>query len=463
LAACGGGGDGGGRLQTITFAFPGAATLGIGAVNLDASATSGLPVEFSSGTPDVCTVSGATVTPVKAAQCLIIAKQAGGKSADGTTWAPADTVSQVFNVVKGTQTVQFVLPNSLQSTDSLTVPLTAKAKNALGADNGLPITYAVTTPAVCSINGSNLQLKGKGLCGVTASQVGSDNYEPAETLGLVAVDPVLVADGFNPSTLGAGAGSTTAIRTKQGGGVSVNAWHWSIGQDAIGNGGWENCDSKLGDWCYQEIPADGSTLNSALHTKQSANVGWDNGSAFNRVDIFLPGITSLAWDKDTTGGKQVTTEQSLIFSLGVSDGRVATKKPLHVELVLSKNDGKGGCNVTLSAPLFPAGSGVRSYAIPLSWFATTASCDTGAANTSLDTVRGVPFYDPAAPDPFLAALDKEPLKSARASAATLLKTYPTVQVRIRDHSLQFATTAKDSKGNIVFNNDLKVGGFVALL
>jgi hypothetical protein len=465
LAACGGGGgdSSGGRLQTIAFAFPGAATLGIGAVKLDASATSGLPVQFTSGTPEACTVSGDTVTPLKAAPCLITASQPGGKSADGATWAPADSINQVFNVVKGTQTVQLVLPNSLQSTDSLSVPLTAKAKNALGADNGLPITYAVTTPAICSINGSNLELKGKGLCAVKASQAGSADYEPAETLGIVAVDPVLIADGFDPATLGAGAGSTNAIRTKQGGGVSVNAWQWSIGNDAIGNGGWENCDPKLGDWCYQQIPADGSALTSALHTKQSANAGWDNGSAFNRVDIFLPGVTSLAWNADTTGGKQVTTEQSLIFTAGVSDGRVTTKKPLHVELVLSKNDGKGGCNVTLSAPLFPAGTGMRSYAIPLSWFATTASCGTGAASASLDTVRGVPFYDPAAPDAFLAALDKDPLKSARASAATLLKTYPTVQVRIRDHSLQFSTTSKDSKQNIIFNNDLKVGGFVALL
>ena len=464
LTACGGGGGDstGGRLQTIAFAFPGAATLGVGAVALDATATSGLPVEFTSGTPEVCTVSAGAVTPLKAAQCLVIANQPGGKSADGTQWAAADPVHQIFNVVKGTQTVEFVLPNSLQSTDSLRVPLAAKAKNALGADNGMAITYAVSTPDVCSVSGSDLVLKGKGLCAVTASQAGDANYKPAETLGIVAVDPVLIADGFDLASLGAGKGSTNAIRTKQGGGVSVNAWHWSIGNNAIGDGGWENCNPALGDWCYQEIPADGGTLNSALHTLQSANAGWDNGSAFNRVDIFLPGVTSLVWGADTAGGKQVTTEAALVVSVAVSDARTTTKKPLHVELVLGKNGGNG-CNVTLSAALFPAGTGLRSYAIPLDWFATTRACGTGAAEVSLDTVRGLPFYDPAAPDAFLAELGKDPMKSARTSASTLLKTYPTVQLRIRDHSLQFSTTSKDSKQNIIFNNDLKVGGFAALL
>lgn len=464
LVACGGGGgdNSGGRMQSIAFTFPGAATLGIGPVKLEASATSGLPVEFTSGTPEVCTVSGGMVTPVKAAQCLIIASQPGGKSADGTVWAAAPAANQTFNVLKGAQTVEFVLPNSLQSTESLRVPLAAKAKNALGADTGMPITYSVSTPDICSVSGSELVLKGKGLCAVTATQAGGDNYKPAEKLGIVAVDPVLIADGFDVASLGAGAGSTSAIRTKQGGGVSVNAWHWSIGQAAIGDGGWENCSSRLGDWCYQEIPADGGSLTSALHTLQTANQGWDNGSAFNRVDIFLPGVTSLVWGGDTPGGKQVTNEAALIVSVGVSDGRVTTKKALHLDLVLSKSNGNG-CNVTLSAPIFPAGTGVQSYAIPLSWFATTQACGTGATAVSLDTVRGLPFYQGAPSDDFLAALEGSSMKPARTSAANLLKTYPTVQLRIRDHSLQFSTTSKDRKQNVIFNNDLKVGSFIALL
>lgn len=472
FAGCGGGGgdNAGGRLQTIAFAFPGAATLGIGAVALDATATSGLPVTFASGTPDVCSVSGSTVTPLKEAQCVIIASQPGGSSADGTQWAAADSVNQVFNVLKGTQTVEFALPAYLLSTDSLRVPLTAKAKNSLGADNGMPIEFAVSTPTVCAIEGSELVLSGKGICAVDAVQPGNETYKRAVKSLIVAVDPVIIADGFDVATLGSGHGTNTSIRTLQGGGVSVNAWHWSIGQAAIGDGGWENCDSRLGDWCYQEIPADGSMLTSALQTKQDVNQGWDNGAAFNRVDIFVPGVTSLAWGADTAGGKQVTTEETLIFNAGVSDGVVQAGKPLVVEIVLSKNGGDD-CNVTLSTVVFPSVEGMLTYGVPLSNFATTRACGTGAAEASLnDHVRQLPSYvadDPANADAalaaFMAALDQEPLRAARTSATNLIKTYPTVQVRIRNYDLQFSTTSRNANGDIVYNNDLSVGGFISML
>jgi hypothetical protein len=464
FAACGGGGgdNSGGRLQTINFTFPGTATLGLGPVKLTATATSGLPVEFQSATPDVCTVANGAVTPLKEAQCSIIASQAGGQAADGTVWAPAESVSQAYNVTKGSQTVDFPLPDSVQLAGGAKVPLAAKAKNALGADTGLPLTYVVNTPEVCTLSGTDLVPKVKGLCSITASQAGSSEYLPTQTSSAFAVDPWLyIANGFDPATLGAGAGKNASIRTKQGGGISVDAWHWSIGNAAIGDGGWENCSSQLGDWCYQEIPADGSAMTSALHTPQTANAGWDNSSAYNRVDIFGPGLTALAANADTSGGQQVTNETALLLNLEVPLGQVITKKPIHLQLVLSKSNGDG-CNVTLSAPLFPTGPGMRRYAIPLNWFATTEACGTGASAVSLDAVRGLPHL-PTMPDAFLDELDKDSMKAARTSAGNLLKTYPTVQLRIRNHSLQFIMWTLDGKQRPVFNNDLKVGGFIVLI
>ena len=46
-------------------------------VSLSASASSGLTVSFSPGTPGVCTVSGRTVTAVAAGTCTITASQPG--------------------------------------------------------------------------------------------------------------------------------------------------------------------------------------------------------------------------------------------------------------------------------------------------------------------------------------------------------------------------------------------------
>jgi hypothetical protein len=44
-------------------------------------------------------VSGDQLTLVSAAECLVVASQPGGKSADGRTWAAADETSQLFNVL----------------------------------------------------------------------------------------------------------------------------------------------------------------------------------------------------------------------------------------------------------------------------------------------------------------------------------------------------------------------------
>ena len=79
--------------QSITFGQPAAITLPSGGISLTASATSGLAVSFTSNTLPVCTVAGATVTPLGAGTCSITASQAG----DGT-FAAATPVTRTFTV-----------------------------------------------------------------------------------------------------------------------------------------------------------------------------------------------------------------------------------------------------------------------------------------------------------------------------------------------------------------------------
>src|SRR6266545_3281841 len=78
--------------QTITFSQPPAAKVGA-PVTLSASATSGLPVTFTSDTPPVCTVSGSAVTTAAAGTCTITASQGGS-----ARYAPARGVKQSFQV-----------------------------------------------------------------------------------------------------------------------------------------------------------------------------------------------------------------------------------------------------------------------------------------------------------------------------------------------------------------------------
>ena len=81
-----------GEAQTITFANPGAQTVGT-PLTLAAMATSGLTVSFASTTATVCTVSGTAAAFLTAGTCTIDATQAGN-----STYAAATMVPQSFTV-----------------------------------------------------------------------------------------------------------------------------------------------------------------------------------------------------------------------------------------------------------------------------------------------------------------------------------------------------------------------------
>jgi len=151
--------------QTVSFTPPASATIDQ-SVTLTATASSWLPVTYTSSTPDVCTVSGATLTLTAAGTCMVVASQPGNAQ-----YAPADSMSGSFPVGKIPQTISFSPPGS--ATAGRPVTLTAKASS------GLAVIYASGSTDVCTVSGSTLTLAKAGTCTVTASQPGDDKYLPA--------------------------------------------------------------------------------------------------------------------------------------------------------------------------------------------------------------------------------------------------------------------------------------------
>ena len=78
--------------QTISFAAIPAQSIGV-KLTLAATASSGLPVTYSSSTAGICTVSGGTVSTLNAGLCTIVAAQAGNAN-----YLAAPPVSQSFTV-----------------------------------------------------------------------------------------------------------------------------------------------------------------------------------------------------------------------------------------------------------------------------------------------------------------------------------------------------------------------------
>jgi PKD repeat protein len=157
--------------QTIELlsSAPASATVGDPSYVVSAVASSGLPVSFTSETPEACRVQGATVSFIAPGGCTIDASQPGD-----TEYGPAPEARQSFAIGKGTQLIRFT--SSLPA--SATVggpPWTVSAT----ASSGLDISLTADTPNVCTLEGATVRFIAAGTCTIDANQPGNPDYDAA--------------------------------------------------------------------------------------------------------------------------------------------------------------------------------------------------------------------------------------------------------------------------------------------
>jgi uncharacterized repeat protein (TIGR01451 family) len=156
--------------QSIDFPQPADVSISAATATLTATATSALTVEYTSTTPSICTVSGATVTLVARGVCTIDANQPGD-----STYAAASTVHRAFSVIGRTQALTFAQPATTALADG-TVTLTAST------DSALAVGFASSTTDVCTVSGTTVTLVAAGICTIEATQPGDGSYLPAPAL-----------------------------------------------------------------------------------------------------------------------------------------------------------------------------------------------------------------------------------------------------------------------------------------
>ena len=143
-----------------------------GTAVVQASASSGLAVGFSSLTPMVCGLQDSigTVRGLTAGTCTIAANQAGNG-----VWATAATVAQSFGVSLATQTLVFAAAQALSVGVETSVSATASS--------GLAVAYASLTPGVCAVGSSSglVSPLAVGTCSLSASQAGDATWAAAPT------------------------------------------------------------------------------------------------------------------------------------------------------------------------------------------------------------------------------------------------------------------------------------------
>jgi sugar lactone lactonase YvrE len=181
-------------------------------ISLSGTATSGLPVAFVSLTPSTCTVAGTlggtwTASLIAAGECSIQARQWGNAS-----YSAAPFVFQNFYVHLVSQSITFTtVAEPVYATNSVAIAATASS--------GLPVSFASTTPTICTVSETggawSALLKAGGRCTVQATQSGAGSLAPApaisqtftvnrnaQTISFPAiVEPVYVGGKITPAAI----------------------------------------------------------------------------------------------------------------------------------------------------------------------------------------------------------------------------------------------------------------------
>jgi RHS repeat-associated protein len=140
-----------------------------GSTGVSATASSGLPVSYSSSTPGVCSASGSVVNFNGGGTCVIVASQAGN-----SYYNAAPQVAQSFRIMR-TQSITFSpISNKIIGSAPFSVSATASS--------GLAVSLSSGSASVCSISGATVTLQGLGTCVLFASQGGDGNYNAAATV-----------------------------------------------------------------------------------------------------------------------------------------------------------------------------------------------------------------------------------------------------------------------------------------
>lgn len=159
--------------QTITFGAQANRTYSPGgtfSISPVATSSAGLAISYASLTPAACTVAGTTVTIVATGICQVEASQDG----NAFYFAAADVVQPVA-INPAAQTITFGAQGAQPFVPGGSFALSPLAS----ATSGLTVDYASTTPGVCMAAGTNVMIVSVGVCTISATQPGDQNYAAA--------------------------------------------------------------------------------------------------------------------------------------------------------------------------------------------------------------------------------------------------------------------------------------------
>ncbi len=173
--------------QTITFNSLPTQTFGDSAFHLTATASSQLPITYTSSDSSVASISGSLVSIHDVGSTTITASQNGDSN-----YMDAENVSQTLSISQASQTISFG-PLSAVEVDSPSFDLSATATSAL------PVNFSSSDTSVATVSGTTVTIIGAGSTTIIASQVGNSQYLQApnvnQTLAISKKTQSILSDG----------------------------------------------------------------------------------------------------------------------------------------------------------------------------------------------------------------------------------------------------------------------------
>ena len=143
----------------------------VGAIQLSASSSSGLPVTISLGSGSTGTINSSNqLTNIgQTGEVVINVDQAGNNN------YLAASISQSFDVLKTNQAITFdALAHAKYGDPAFTLSATATS--------GLPVNFISSNPLVATVSGNKVNIVSAGTTTITASQNGDESWNPANSI-----------------------------------------------------------------------------------------------------------------------------------------------------------------------------------------------------------------------------------------------------------------------------------------
>jgi len=342
--------------QTITFGALTSKTYLDPSFALTATASSSLPVSYAIVDPDplVVSISGSTVTLLKAGTVTIRASQPGSDLFNAAT-----PVDQTLTVAKANQTLTLTLGSGLvRGSDAAPFADTATTTNP----SGNPVTYSSTVETVATVDSNTglVTIVGVGTTQIVANQAGDADYYNAATP--VSQTLRVIAAGSLPPVINGLVCWFDASQLTGNNGDPVSIWTDLV---ASKNATTDNASPTLTTGAlngHNVVTFNGSTQNLKVaagdspisgkrqftfavvfrpHAAGASGANWYNNSGL--VDAEQPGSTQdwgLAWNANSQVGAGIGNPDRTLYSAA---------QPLNTgHVVIYSWDGTNGGAVRLS-------------------------------------------------------------------------------------------------------------------